>query len=75
MPAGTWSEYNPELRLKPDEDTIVVVIDPEDRVKELDESNNKASHKIEGRQPAKSSVTQEAEPTRHRHFVTIVRRE
>ncbi|RPJ39895.1 MAG: hypothetical protein EHM35_01125, partial [Planctomycetaceae bacterium] len=72
MPGGTWGEYNPELRLKPDEDTIVVIIDPEDRVKELDESNNKASHRIEGRLPKESSAAQKAGPARQRHFVTIV---
>ena len=49
MPGGTWGEYNPQLRLTPDEDTIVVIIDPEDRVKELDESNNKAAYRIPGR--------------------------
>jgi hypothetical protein len=72
MPGGTWNEYNPELRLRPDEDTIVVVIDPDDKVRELDESNNKASHAIEGRQPRKSSGPEEVGPARQRHFVTIV---
>lgn len=72
MPGGTWGEYNPQLRLTPEEDTIFVIIDPEDKVKELDESNNKASHVIEGRQPKKSSDSREAGPTRQRHFVTLV---
>jgi len=72
MPGGTWGEYNPQLRLKPNEDTIVVIIDPDDRVKELDESNNKASHVIEGRQSKNSSDVQEVGPTRQRHFVTLV---
>jgi hypothetical protein len=72
MPGGTWNEYNPELRLRPDEDTIVVIIDPDDKVRELDESNNKASHVIEGRQPKNSSGVQDIGPARQRHFVTLV---
>jgi hypothetical protein len=57
MPGGTWNEYNPQLRLAPDEDTIVVLIDPEDRVKELDEMNNKATRAIPGRKAAQSSTS------------------
>jgi len=72
MPGGTWSEYNPELRLKVDEDTIAVIIDPDDRVKELDESNNKASRRIEGRQSRNSSGPEGVGPARQRHFVTLV---
>jgi len=72
MPGGTWSEYNPQLRLKPDEDTIVVVIDPDDKVRELDETNNKASHVIEGRQSKNSSGSRAVGPARQRHFVTLV---
>ncbi|MBP7049607.1 MAG: hypothetical protein KBE65_01185 [Phycisphaerae bacterium] len=72
MPGSTWREYNPQLRLTPDEDTIVVILDPQSRVQETDESNNKASHVIEGRQAQKSSTPQQAGPTRPRHFATVV---
>ncbi|MEN6425050.1 MAG: transglutaminase domain-containing protein [Phycisphaerales bacterium] len=72
MPGGTWREYNPQLRLQPDEDTIVVIVDPQSKVQELDESNNKASHVIEGRGAERSSAAQEGGPVRRRHFVTIV---
>ena len=54
MPGGTWGERGPKLTLMPHEDTIVVVIDPDDKVKELDETNNKATHVIPGRKAAPS---------------------
>jgi len=69
MPGGTWNEYNPQLKLAPDEDTIAVVIDPDDKVKERDESNNQAVRAIPGR---KASQSQAAKPGRQRHFVTVV---
>ena len=69
MPGGTWGEYDPQLRLAPDEDTIAVIIDPEDKVKELDETNNKVTHTIPARKAVPSS---EAAPSRQRYFVTMV---
>ncbi len=69
LPGGTWNECNPQLKLAPDEDTITVIIDPDDRVKERDESNNRAVRTIPGR---KASQSQEAGPGRQRHFVTVV---
>ncbi len=69
MPGGTWGEYDPQLRLMQDEDTIVVLIDPEDRVKESDEMNNKATRAIPGRKAVQSS---EPASARQRHFVTTV---
>jgi len=69
MPGGTWREYDPQLNLTPDEDTIVVVIDPDDKVKESDESNNKAVHVIPGRKAAPSP---ESTSGRQRPGVTLV---
>ncbi len=69
MPGGTWGEYDPQLRLMQDEDTIVVLIDPEDRVKESDEMNNKATRAIPGRKAVQSS---EPASGRQRYFVTTV---
>jgi len=43
MPGGNWGESNPRLELKPGEDTISVVVDPDNKVEESDETNNKAS--------------------------------
>jgi hypothetical protein len=43
MPGGNWGESNPSLELKPGEDTISVVVDPDNKVEESDETNNKAS--------------------------------
>jgi hypothetical protein len=53
MPGGSWGEYNPRLRLESSEAIISVVIDPDNRVRETDETNNKASAVIPGRQPKK----------------------
>lgn len=49
MPDGNWGEYNPRLELKPGEDVISVVVDPDNSVEELDETNNKASMTIENK--------------------------
>lgn len=49
MPDDGWGEYNPSLKLKPSEDTIVVVVDPDNKVTESNETNNKASQVIPGR--------------------------
>ena len=43
MPGGEWGEYNPRLKLEPGENTIVVVVDPDNKIDESDETNNKAS--------------------------------
>jgi beta-lactamase regulating signal transducer with metallopeptidase domain len=54
MPGGNWGEYNPRLKLRSGDNTITVVVDPGNRVEESDETNNKASVAIQGRQPKKS---------------------
>jgi hypothetical protein len=56
MPGDAWTEYNPGLELEPGEDTIVVVVDPDNRVAESDETNNKASRSVSTTQvePAES---------------------
>jgi beta-lactamase regulating signal transducer with metallopeptidase domain len=46
MPGGNWGEYNPRLELRSGEAAISVVIDPDNRVDESDETNNKASQTI-----------------------------
>ncbi|UCE49973.1 MAG: M48 family metalloprotease, partial [Phycisphaerales bacterium] len=53
MPGGSWGEYNPGLKLESTEAGISVVIDPDNRVNESDETNNKASVLIPGRQSKK----------------------
>jgi len=50
MPRNTWGERDPGLILKPDEDTIAVVVDPYNKVEESNETNNKVSKVIPGRQ-------------------------
>jgi beta-lactamase regulating signal transducer with metallopeptidase domain len=46
MPGDSWGEYNPGLKLRPDETVISVVVDPDNKVEESDETNNKASQVI-----------------------------
>jgi beta-lactamase regulating signal transducer with metallopeptidase domain len=46
MPGETWREYNPGLKLEPGENTISVVVDPDNQVDESDETNNKASKTV-----------------------------
>jgi len=46
MPGDSWAEGTYPHRLKPGEDTISVVVDPDNKVKESDETNNKASQSI-----------------------------
>ena len=58
-PGDAWVEYNPGLKLRRGEDTISVVVDPGNRVDESDETNNKASQVIPGRQ--KRPKTESAE--------------
>jgi len=46
MPGKTWAEYNPGLRLEPGENTISVIVDPDNKVDESDETNNKVSQNV-----------------------------
>jgi hypothetical protein len=46
MPGDTWAEYNPGLTLRPGEDVISVIVDPDNRVEESDETNNKVLRSI-----------------------------
>jgi len=46
MPGDTWAEYNPGLELRPGEDVISVIVDPDNRVEESDETNNKVLRSI-----------------------------
>jgi len=57
MPGSSWGEYNPRLKLESSEATISVMIDPDNHVEESDETNNKASAMIPGKQPKKSAET------------------
>lgn len=50
MPGDVWREGHPGVELEPDENTVSVVVDPDDKVAETDETNNKASQVIPGRQ-------------------------
>ena len=43
MPGGSWFEAIHPQRLNPGEDTVSVVLDPDNQVEESDETNNKAS--------------------------------
>ncbi|TKJ32116.1 MAG: hypothetical protein CEE38_23685 [Planctomycetes bacterium B3_Pla] len=45
-PGGSWLEGTHPHRLKPDEDTFSVVLDPDNRVEESNETNNKASQNL-----------------------------
>ena len=46
MPGDSWHEYNPGLELRPGEDVISVIVDPDNKVEESDETNNKVSRAI-----------------------------
>jgi len=46
MPGDSWHEYNPGLELRPGEDVISVIVDPDNRIEESDETNNKVSRAI-----------------------------
>ena len=46
MSGDSWHEYNPALELRPGEDVISVIVDPDNRVEESDETNNKVSKTI-----------------------------
>ena len=57
MPRGTWNEGTFPFTLNESETEIFVIVDPDNMVDELDETNNKASAAIPGRQPKKSVET------------------
>ncbi len=46
QPGESWAEYNPGLRLEPGENTISVIVDPDNKVDESDETNNKVSQNV-----------------------------
>lgn len=71
-PGARWGEYNPSLRLRPGEDTISVVVDPDNSVTETDETNNKASKVIPGRQSKKTEISEKRKDGRMRYFVRLV---
>jgi hypothetical protein len=48
MPGSVWKEGTGPFSLNEDEKEIVVVIDPEDTVKESDETNNRVSRRAKG---------------------------
>jgi beta-lactamase regulating signal transducer with metallopeptidase domain len=57
MPGDNWGEYNPRLKLRPGENTISVVVDPDNKVEESDETNNKVFAVVPGREPKESVET------------------
>ncbi|HUU18202.1 MAG TPA: CARDB domain-containing protein [Sedimentisphaerales bacterium] len=57
MPRGTWNEGTLPFTLNEGETEIFVIVDPDNMVDELDETNNKASVVIPGRQQKKSVKT------------------
>jgi len=57
MPSGTWNEGTLPFTLNEGETEIFVIVDPDNMVDELDETNNKAYVAIPGRQPKKSVET------------------
>ncbi|MBN1506349.1 MAG: hypothetical protein JW955_05860 [Sedimentisphaerales bacterium] len=46
MPGGSWLEGTHPHRLRPGENTISVVLDPDNEVEESDETNNRASQSL-----------------------------
>jgi len=46
MPGDIWAEGHPALELRPGEDIISVIVDPDNRVEESDETNNKVLRPI-----------------------------
>jgi hypothetical protein len=59
MPRGTWNEGTLPFTLNEGEAEVFVIVDPDNMTNELDETNNKASAVIPGRQ-LKKSVEQTA---------------
>jgi hypothetical protein len=57
MPGGTWNEGTHPFTLNEGETEIFVIVDPDNLTDELDETNNKASAAVPGRQPKKSVET------------------
>jgi len=57
MPGGTWNEGTLPFTLNEGETEIFVTVDPDNMVDELDETNNKASAVVPGRQPKKTVET------------------
>ncbi|MHC4204718.1 MAG: CARDB domain-containing protein [Planctomycetota bacterium] len=57
MPGGTWNEGTHPFTLNEGETEIFVVVDPDNLTDELDETNNKASVVVPGRQQKKSVET------------------
>jgi len=57
MPGGTWNEGTLPFTLNEGETEIFVIVDPDNMTDESDETNNKASAVIPGRQPKKSAET------------------
>ncbi len=57
MPGSTWNEGTLPFTLNEDETEIFVVVDPDNMIDESDETNNKASAVIPGRQPKKPLET------------------
>lgn len=53
MPGDTWNERTLPFTLNEDDNEIFVIVDPDNMADELDETNNKASVMIPGRQPKK----------------------
>jgi len=53
MPGGTWREGTHPFTLNEGETEIFVIVDPDNMIDELDETNNKASAAVPGRQPKK----------------------
>jgi outer membrane lipoprotein-sorting protein len=56
IPGAGWGEYNPGLRLRSGENTISVVVDPGNKVEESNETNNKVSRVIPGRQSTTTGI-------------------
>ncbi len=72
MPGDIWREGTHPHRLQPGENTISVVVDPRNKVKESDETNNKASQVIPGRQTKTPEISEKPKDGRMRYFVRLV---
>ncbi|MBN2314071.1 MAG: M48 family metalloprotease, partial [Sedimentisphaerales bacterium] len=74
MPGSTWNEGTHPFTLNEDETEIFVVVDPDNMIDESDETNNKASAVIQGRQPKKpleSETLSEKTTTKKRSGIDI----
>ena len=72
LPGDGWGEIYPDMRLRPGENVISVVVDPDNRVDESDETNNKASKIILGRQTKTPEISEKPKDGRMRYFVRLV---